>query len=202
VKKIFLLLSCLSVLACRPAEGFEARDGDLIFQISTSSQSEAIQKATHSQYSHMGIILYRGKSPYVLEAVQTVRFTPLQQWIRRGSGGHYLVKRLRNSEQRLTPEAVERLRSVSQRFLGRPYDLYFDWSDNRIYCSELAWKLYDEALSIRIGKLEKMGQLDLSDPMLQKKLHERFGDHIPTDENVISPAAMLESEELVTVSER
>ena len=202
MKKIFLLLSLLPMLSCRPAKGYEVQDGDLIFQTSLSSQSEAIQKATHSQYSHMGVVFYRGKAPYVLEAVQTVRFTPLQQWIRRGSGGHYLVKRLRNSGQRLSPEALEKLRSVSQRFLGRPYDLYFDWSDDRIYCSELAWKLYDEALSIPIGKLEKLGQLDLSDPALQKKLHERFGDRIPMDEKVISPASMLESEELITVSEQ
>jgi hypothetical protein len=32
------------------------KNGDLIFQISTSGQSKAIQLATHSKYSHCGIL--------------------------------------------------------------------------------------------------------------------------------------------------
>src|SRR5437867_163184 len=59
------------------------QDGDIIFHTSRSSQSLAIQKATHSPYSHMGLILYRGGSPYVFEAVGTVRYTPLARWVRR-----------------------------------------------------------------------------------------------------------------------
>src|SRR5437016_1986874 len=34
----------------------EIRTGDIIFQTSLSSQSKAIQLATHSEYSHCGII--------------------------------------------------------------------------------------------------------------------------------------------------
>src|SRR5882757_2605456 len=33
-------------------------DGDIIFQTSTSRQSKAIQLATHSKYSHMGILFH------------------------------------------------------------------------------------------------------------------------------------------------
>ena len=49
--------------------------GDLIFHISTSSQSLAIQKATHSPYSHMGLIVNKHNQIWVLEAVQPVRYT-------------------------------------------------------------------------------------------------------------------------------
>ena len=35
---------------------FIIKEGDIIFQTSTSSQSKAIQLATHSKYSHVGII--------------------------------------------------------------------------------------------------------------------------------------------------
>lgn len=41
------------------------QNGDIIFQTSLSSQSLAIQKATHSPYSHMGIIILKNGKPYV-----------------------------------------------------------------------------------------------------------------------------------------
>jgi hypothetical protein len=72
-----------------------ARDGDIIFQTSRSSQSVAIQRATHSPYSHMGIVFFRHGQPYVLEASATVRYTPLDKWIAHGFDGRSVVKRLR-----------------------------------------------------------------------------------------------------------
>ena len=62
-------------------------EGDIIFQTSRSSQSLAIQRATKSQYSHMGIIFREGDETLVYEAVQPVRKTPLAAWIKRGAGG-------------------------------------------------------------------------------------------------------------------
>jgi len=78
----FVLLPALSVYGESPAS--LVKDGDIIFQTSRSSQSIAIQRATDSRYSHMGIIFTRGGSPMVYEAVQTVRYTPLAKWIDRG----------------------------------------------------------------------------------------------------------------------
>src|SRR5262249_45443635 len=115
-------------------------DGDIIFHTSRSSQSLAIQRATGSAYSHMGIVFFRQGKPYVLEAASTVRYTPLSSWISRGTGGHFVVKRLRTADQVLTPEARGRLRMQAEAFLGKPYDLTFEWSDQRVYCSELVWK--------------------------------------------------------------
>ena len=66
----------------------EIRDGDIIFQTSTSGQSKAIQIATGSKYSHMGIIYKEGNEIFVYEAVQPVKLTPLKDWISRGENGH------------------------------------------------------------------------------------------------------------------
>ncbi len=41
----------------------QPQTGDIIFQISRSSQSKAIQLATHSDYSHTGMLVIRNKSP-------------------------------------------------------------------------------------------------------------------------------------------
>ena len=80
--------------------------------------------------------------------------------------------------------------------------MYFGWSDDRIYCSELVWKIYKEALGIELGKLQQLKEFDLSHPIVQKKLKERYGNNIPYDEKVISPAAIFESEELELVTSK
>src|ERR1043166_8812275 len=96
-------LFCTAALlwGCRAAASPTLKDGDIIFQTSRSSQSVAIRRATHSRYSHMGLVLYRSGQPYVLEASSTVRYTPLPAWIARGVGGHYVVKRLADADHRL-----------------------------------------------------------------------------------------------------
>ena len=96
------------------------KDGDIVFHTSRSAQSLAVQRATGSRYSHMGIVLLRGGKPYVFEAVSTVRYTPLAQWTARGDGGHYVAKRLRNAGALLTPGAVARLHAGSADYEGRP----------------------------------------------------------------------------------
>ncbi|WNJ17878.1 YiiX family permuted papain-like enzyme [Pontibacter sp. G13] len=182
----------------------EARiqEGDIIFQTSKSNQSKAIQLATGSRYSHLGIIFKNSGKYFVYEAVQPVKFTPLEDWINRGENGHYVIKRLLNSEQHLTDEALRNMRRIGMQFMGKPYDLYFEWSDERIYCSELVWKIYKQALDIEIGSLEALASFDLSHEVVRTKLHERYGDQIPMQEKVISPAAMFHSDQLVLVDEQ
>jgi len=171
-------------------------DGDIIFQTSQSSQSVAIQRATRSPYSHMGILFVRSGKPYVLEASATVRYTPLNEWIARGKDSKYVLKRLRIP---LTAAQTARLRKAASPFMGRPYDLTFEWSDTRIYCSELVWKIYDRALGIQIGDLQKLRAFDLSDTAVRTKMKERYGEHVPLESPVISPASMFESKVLVDV---
>ena len=175
------------------------KNGDLIFQTSQSSQSQAIQLATKSQYSHCGIIYQEGEKYYVFEAIQPVKNTPLEQWIARGKAGKYVVKRLKNAAQVLTPSALRKMKQVGDGFKGKNYDLTFEWSDDKIYCSELIWKVYQRGTGLEIGKLEKLSSFDLSAEAVKKKMKERYGDRIPLNETVISPAAVFESELLITV---
>ncbi|MCL2789930.1 MAG: YiiX family permuted papain-like enzyme [Desulfobulbus sp.] len=201
------LISCVLFLACLSASGCTdglptVNEGDLIFHTSRSAQSQAIQQATGSRYSHMGLILFRRGKPYVLEAASTVQYTPLAEWIARGAGGHYVVKRLKTAPQTLTPDALEKLRQTADTFVDKPYDLTFEWTDDRLYCSELVWKIYDRALGIQIGKLQKIREFNLDAPAVKQKLRERYGNKIPLEETVIAPQAMFESPLLTVVAER
>ena len=92
-----------------------------------------------------------------------------------------------------------KLKRTAAQFVGKPYDLYFEWSDTRIYCSELVWKMYERSLGIEIGRRQKLREFDLSDPRVRAKLTERYGKKIPLDETVISPAAMYNASGLVKV---
>jgi hypothetical protein len=193
---------CLALLAvgCMSQAGSGLRDGDIVFQTSRSAQSAAIQKATHSPYSHMGLIVFRDGAPYVFEAIGPVKYTALAEWAKRGVGGKFAVKRLRDATKVLTPDGIQKLRQAASSFEGRPYDAAFAWSDDRIYCSELVWKVYERALGIEIGRLQALRTFDLSDPVVREKMRERYGDALPLDEPVISPAAMFEADALITVA--
>ena len=180
-------------------ENNQVQEGDIIFQISLSSQSKAIQRATKSKYSHCGIIYKKGSKYYVYEAVQPVKLTPLDKWILRGQDGHYVIKRLKNSKDLLTSKNLLKLRKEGERHKGKGYDLAFEWSDDKIYCSELIWKIYKRAIGIEVGKLEKIADFDLSDQFVKQKLKERYGNKIPMNEVVISPASIFESEMLETI---
>lgn len=200
IKQGLFALFLLALFISPTTHAFAVKEGDLIFQQSRSSQSLAVQKATGSRYSHMGIVLFQGGKPYVFEASATVRYTPLQIWIDHGEGSHYVLKRLKDASTRLTPAAIWRLHTAAKIYQGRPYDLTFEWSDKRIYCSELVWKMYQKALNIRIGALQKIKDFNLTDPAVKAKLRERYGQHIPMQEPVISPVAMFESELLMPVA--
>jgi uncharacterized protein YycO len=178
------------------------QNGDIIFQTSKSSQSKAIQLATNSKYSHMGIIYENDGKFFVFEAVQPVRLTPLQEWKNRGENGHYVIKRIKNSENILTNRVVKEMKVYGEKFRGKSYDIYFEWSDEKIYCSELVWKIYKEVTNIEIGKLEKLSDFDLSSKIVGNKMKERYGKNIPMNEKVISPAEMFKSEKLITIEER
>ena len=196
-----LALLLFALFGCGDSLVDHLRDGDIIFRTSRSAQSIAIQKATHSKYSHMGIIFFRDGKPFVYEAIETVQYTPLKEWVSRGAGGHYVVKRLKDADRILSPEAVVKLRQTAAKFEGKPYDPTFEWSDNRIYCSELVWKIYERGLGIRVGRLQKLRDFDLSDPIVKVKMKERFGNTIPMDEVVISPGEMFSFDGLAVVAE-
>lgn len=177
------------------------RDGDIIFQSSPSSQSRAVELATRSPYSHMGMVFLLHGRAYVYEAAERVKFTPLDQWIARGVHGKYVVMRLRDAERLLTPRAQQRLLAVARQYEGRPYDLYFEWSDRRIYCSELVWKVYRRTLGQSLGQPQRLREFDLSHPLVRHKMRERYGNRVPLDEVVISPAAVYASPLLIKIAE-
>jgi len=204
----FTLYFSMFIIAC----GLKAKDetsssstklknGDIIFQTTSSAQCKAVQLATHSIYSHCGLVFVLDSGVYVLEAVQPVKWTKFKDWTSHGEGGHYVVKRVK-ADQALTDETLKKLKTTGEKYLGKNYDLYFDWSDDRIYCSELVWKVYYQLTGLEVGKLQLLREFDLSSKQVKAKLKERYGNNIPLGSKVISPQSIFASGLLVMVEEK
>ncbi len=174
-------------------------DGDIIFQSSESPQCEAVRIATRSKFSHCGIIYDIKGEKYVYEAVQPVSISPLKDWIKHGKGNYYLVKRLKNAPKVLNKATLDKMKSYGNQFKGKDYDLYFGWGDDRIYCSELVWKIYKNGANIELCKLEKMKHFNLTDPKVKAVLAERYGNKVPLEELVVAPSQLADSPFLETV---
>lgn len=174
------------------------KDGDIIFQTSESQQCEAVRIATNSKFSHCGIIYDINGKWFVFEAVQPVKLTPIEDWIKHGKDNKYVVKRLKNDSV-LKPEVLQKMKDYSQQFDGKEYDAYFEWTDNRIYCSELVWKIYKNSAGIELSQLRELKDFNLTDPKVQKILKDRYGNDIPLEEKVVAPADLADSNLLKTV---
>jgi uncharacterized protein YycO len=175
------------------------KDGDMIFQTSQSSQCEAVRIATNSKYSHCGIIYIINGEHFVYEAVQPVKLTKLEEWITHGEDNKYLVKRVKNASRILTTSVLKNMKTYGSQFNNKDYDLYFEWSDDKIYCSELLWKIYKNGANIELCKLEKLKNFNLKDLKVQAILKERYGNNIPYNEKVVAPSQIVNSAIVETV---
>jgi hypothetical protein len=210
MKKILVVLLLCSVTAYgvisanrlsikkNPQALEKIHDGDIIFQSSQSRQCEAIRIATNSKFSHCGIIYIINGKKYVYEAVQPVKITPLEDWISHGENNSYVVKRLKNASA-LSPATLEKMKSYGKQFRNKDYDLYFEWSDTKIYCSELVWKIYKNGANIELCNLEHLKSFNLTNPKVKEVLAERYGNQIPLEEQVVAPSQIESSALLETV---
>ncbi|AOP36390.1 peptidase [Leptospira tipperaryensis] len=177
------------------------KEGDLIFQETFSEQGKAIKIATKSRYTHVGIIFkYKGKLK-VLEAVEPVKITEIDTFISRGKNKHFVIKRLTNSETVLNEEKIKLMKSIGDQYIGKYYDIYFNWSDEKIYCTELAWKIFKKALNIELTEDKRLKDFDLNNSTVKYLMKKRYGKNIPLNDFVVSPADMFSSKKLETITE-
>ncbi len=202
-KHLFLSLMLIPVslllICCSEQTTPVLKTGDIIFQDFNFGNSQAIKLISNSKYSHVGMIVVLEGKNYVYEAVQPVQVTPLEDWISRNENGEYEVKRLKNAAELFTAEKTEVFKTEMNKYIGKDYDGRFEWSDKRMYCSEIIWKIYNRVFGIEVGKTQLMNDLDFSNPVVAQKLEEIYGGEIPIHEKVISPQAMLESDLLESV---
>lgn len=145
------------------------RDGDLVFQSSSSGQSGAVLAATGHPFTHMGIVKIADGRALVVEAWSEVMATPLDDWVARDAGGQVAIYR----DPALSPAKAAGVVAAAEGFYGRPYDIFFLFGEDEIYCSELAWLAY-RAIGLEIGQVERLGDLNISDARVQALIEARW----------------------------
>lgn len=190
---ILFRLACLGVLvavapkpqaAARPLTEVRVKTGDVVLQTSLSSRSALIRKASHSPYSHVGLVEVAADGVFVIEAVQPVSRTPWRQWRNRGAGGRVTVLRSKT----LGDAQLGRVVAAAKAELGKPYDARYRWDDGRLYCSELVTKAFERGAGTTVGRQERIRDLELSEAELA--LGPSLG--IDPEQTLVTPASLAE----------
>lgn len=186
--------------AAGEGERYLLREGDIVFSGSRRGQGEAIIAATQSRYTHCGIVFEKDGELMVLEAVQPVGVTTLKGFLSRDQESAFKAMRLKIA---VKPELYQKARAWASAQVGRDYDALFRWSDHRLYCSELVWKVYQKA-GVELCELRRFRDYDLERPAVRKIVEQRYGgmDRLPMDEKVVAPSDLASSPLLVEVPRR
>ncbi|MDR2426346.1 MAG: hypothetical protein LBD46_04100 [Endomicrobium sp.] len=175
------------------------KDGDIIFQNKKSKSSELLTILSAPEFNHAGILLSRNGKWYVIEAAQPVELTPVSSWINSGDEDIYAIKRLKEADTIFNQENAEHFYEISKRYLGKPYDAHFAWSDDAFYSSELVWKIYSVAFNIELCSTQILGDFDLTSVQTRDKVKEVYGNKVPLYEEAVSLKALFNSSQLITI---
>ena len=176
------------------------KTGDILFITSASGQGKALQLATKSKYTHVGVVFVEKGTIYVYHAVEPVMKSTLSEFLEYSADGKYVAKRMKDKSF-LKDAPSEQMRQMATKLLGKHYDIYFNWKDDEWYCSEFVWKLYERNYKCEIGKLRPLKDFDLSSKEVQAIMKKRYGNKIPYQEKMISPQDMFDSPLLEEVQE-
>jgi hypothetical protein len=140
------------------------KDGDIVFIESNSERAPVIKALTGSSLTHCGIvfqdkpnhwIVYEGAGRPVGE------YSDLDSWIGRESGkgkkNPIYVRRLKDREARLSSK-LGALQTRAKQLHDTSYDSGFAWANKDsggkeyIYCSELVWKAFNDAVQVALNK--------------------------------------------------
>ncbi|HYG50536.1 MAG TPA: YiiX/YebB-like N1pC/P60 family cysteine hydrolase [Flavobacteriales bacterium] len=180
----------------------EYKNGDILLIKSKSDLSPPISLATGSEYTHCAVFwqpkFRRNDRAVIIEANQGIQFTPFKEFIQERDGSVLLVMRLKERDKKINRKKEHDFFEKALRWATRPYDGEFRWSDDRLYCSELVYKLYSH-IGIRLCPLKKLRDYDLSSPLVKTELEKRYGKNIPYEEPVVAPSDLIYSPLLDTV---
>jgi hypothetical protein len=186
-----LSASAGSVFKTSPKTTYQLREGDIVFQGNAGPQSDAVRDATGSPYTHCGIVFKKGDEFMVIEAVQPVRSTPLDEFIDRSLPGTFHAMRLKAP---INPAFLAKGRAWAARQAGLPYDVHFRWDDETLYCSEFVWKAYEKA-GVQLCEKRAFRTYNLDAPAVKRIIDSRYGgiDKLPLDEPAVAPGDLSES---------
>ena len=178
----------------------EWQQGDIILQEGHGGQADMIKRASGSKWTHVGVVVKdKHGSVRVLEAVQPVKFTTVKAFVARTKT--FKILRLKNPVK-MTPDILKKAEAYVSKQVNKNYDIKFGWGDDKMYCSELVWKCYNEILGVELCKPRSYESYNLDDPLVRQAIHKRFGgrQNVPKNHKVVAPGDIATSELLKDVT--
>lgn len=176
----------------RAAATYQPKVGDLLFQsIPHGRFIDTIEGGTQSPYSHCGILINKDGQWMVLEAlVDRVKETHISEW--RDRGQFLDAYRLKEPFQKHIPRMIDE----AQRFIGHPYDTYYQMDDSAMYGSELIYKGYKRASGRKLGKTIPISKFVQQD---YKALFQKLSLILPLERDMITARNLSKSTDLEKV---
>ena len=188
-----IVLASIKAKAIDYTKNLDIQQGDFIFQHLPGPLTEMIADVSHSSYSHCGIVVNKKGQFFVLEAIGPVKETPINEWISRGEGDKITIVRLKRQYQKHMTNIIKE----AYYYLKRPYDILYEWDDQKIYCSELIYKAVLKGSGIRLADFDRLGDLDWQS--YEEQIRYITGGILPLDREMITPEALVSSKFVYTI---
>jgi hypothetical protein len=182
------------------------RVGDLLFIEIKSELFKKVARASGGWTSHVGILARNSRGDMVVyeSTLPKSKETPLCEFLGRSESERF---ELRRPHQSLSPSDEIRIGFEARRRLGVDYDLGFNWSSKKQFCSKFVRQIYSQVLGIELGEFESFGQLMKrlegnpfeKEDLLFWRLY--FLGHIPLKRITVSPHTQLIDPEFFTALE-
>lgn len=160
--------------------------GDIIFIKSQTQQSAALREATLSDWTHVGVFV---GSDTIAHANGGISRWSFKKFISGSKNKDFAVIRPKAYSQSLNKTLLKAIEKYE-----KPYDIWFEWSDSRQYCSEFIYKLMKEVTGVGIGKLETFGDMELNGPYVKELIKKRYaaiGKPLDLNETIVTPVSQL-----------
>jgi hypothetical protein len=178
-------------------------DGDIIMQNNRFPESELLHQLMGVKYNHVGLIFQRERDGLlmVLEMQDTLRATPLTEFVDRGIDGHVCLLRLKNADKTLNEEKTKALRDAARGYRKKPFDPVLNWDDAGLYSSEMVWKVYNNAMRLTLCPTRKVKDFDIS-PEKQAEMKKTYKKNVSNADEAVSIDDIYNSQKLEIVFEK
>lgn len=182
-----------------PAARIPARSGDIIFISGPYYLFRKVSAATNCPANHVGIIFHDPEKGWLVaeSAVPLSRYTTLEKFIARSSGGWCEIRRLKTG---LADSQAKALRAECDARMGIVYHTGFRYESPRMFCSKFVYDVYRSVLGVEIGELETFSHLLDRNPEAGLGFWRVwFFGRIPWNRITVTPASQFESGLLKTI---
>ena len=177
-------------------------DGDIIMQNFDSPQTNLIHTLMGGKYNHVGMIFTRPKDGVlvVVDLLDSVRTTPLTDFVDRSTNGQVCLLRVKNANMTLDADKTKGLRTATKSYKGIPFDPVLNWDDSHLYSSELVWKIYN-SIRLKLCPTRTVADFDISKSK-KDELNTDFGLNVSDRDEAVSIDDIYNSPKLEIIYEK